>query len=336
MRGQGWQAPVGSFTQVSPWTWLVKALQTLLQLRATELHPTHAPRRRRRRPPPPADARIPRAAGAFPSNGAIDGALGQPVAQRGVDRLGPLHRAHVPQRSITAAIEPRMCACMTSWRRAGGLQPSPRPHSSSVGTRCQAAAAGHRGAPAGPRSAPRSLHAARLNMSSTASNSGVPRRPGAPMPCAHSRAIARRSACAIASSVLAAGALALAFCPGGSGCQEVSSSARWLMRCGARAHISKATRPPIEWPATASGPAAPRAAPARPSRPSEASDAVSGTMHSIRSGEGFHLRGPHAWSHIRPGKQQQGGRAATGSELLPYPPRPARRRRSEGRPRCAG
>jgi len=43
------------------------------------------------------------------------------------------------------------------------------------------------------------------------------------------------------------------------------------MRCGARAHISKAMRPPIEWPATASGPGGASRSTCSAIAPSEAS-----------------------------------------------------------------
>ena len=112
--------------------------------------------------------------------------------------------------------------------------------------------------------------------------------------CARSRA-ARRPA------------RSLAFCPGGSGCQEVSSSARWLMRCGARAHIRRRRARPSNGRPPPAAPAAPRAAPARPSRPARPACRSAARCTPCEAEKASTCAVHTAWSHIRPGSSSRVG-----------------------------
>ena len=223
-----------------------------------------------------------------------------------------------------------MCVHDLSSTETGGLSRLAAAQSSSVGTRDAAwQQRRHRGAPARPRSAPRSLHAAALEHVEHGleqRRSEAARMHHALRPFARHRAQALRCARSRAS-----GRPARSRSPS-AGRQRMPGGVEqrgWLMRCGARP-ISKATRPPIEWPATASGPSGASSQHLLGHRAERGQRCRSAARCLVRSGEGLHphaaRRAHTAWSRIKPGSSSRVGRAATGSELLRIPPRPARRR----------
>ena len=92
--------------------------------------------------------------------------------------------------------------------------------------------------------------------------------------------------------------------PSASGWYEVSSRASRSMRSGARRSISKATRPPIEWPATASGPAGAVASTCSAMRAQRVEHAVVG---HVAGPERVDLRLPDLAVAQQAGQQHAGG-----------------------------